>query len=134
MRPAFHPSPFLSIAAASGFLAVALGAFGAHALRGSLDATAFEVFQTAVQYHFTHTLALLAVALLCRAGSPSRSLCAAGYAFCLGLLVFCGSLYLLSVTGIRWLGAVTPLGGLAFLCGWLLLLKGSLSLRAIDEH
>jgi uncharacterized membrane protein YgdD (TMEM256/DUF423 family) len=114
---------FLIIAAGSGFLSVALGAFGAHALRGRLDGYAQSVFDTAVQYHFVHTLALLAVALLCRdTVSPSRWLTVSGAAFTVGLLIFCGSLYLLSVTGQRWLGAITPLGGLAFLVGWAALL------------
>jgi uncharacterized membrane protein YgdD (TMEM256/DUF423 family) len=111
---------FLCIAAVSGFLAVALGAFGSHALRGRLDDYALSVFQTAVQYHFFHTFALLAVALLCRGEpSPSRWLIGSGTAFVAGLLIFCGSLYLLSITGQRWLGAVTPIGGLGFLAGWL---------------
>ena len=119
---------FLPLAAASGFLAVALGAFGAHALRTYLDDYSRGVYETAVLYHFVHTLALLAVALLCRqAVAAHRALSAAGIAFSLGLLVFCGSLYLLSVTGIRWLGAVTPIGGVAFICGWLLLLYWSLA-------
>ena len=110
---------FLSFAALSGFLAVALGAFGAHALRGRLDAYAQGVYETAVQYHFVHTLALLAVALLSRdILVHSRWLLASGAGFIAGLIVFCGSLYLLSLTGQRWLGAVTPLGGLAFLVGW----------------
>ncbi len=116
---------FLGIAAASGFLAVALGAFGAHALRGQLDARAEAVYQTAVDYHFFHTLALLAVALLCRESSRA-SLRAAGWAFSAGLLLFCGSLYLLAITGLKWLGAITPLGGVAFLCGWALLLAAAL--------
>ena len=124
---------FLSLAAASGFLAVALGAFGAHALRARLDAYAMGVYETAVLYHFVHTLALLAVALLCRQGATQRTLSAAGAAFALGLLVFCGSLYLLSLTGISWLGAITPVGGLAFICGWLLLLYWSLGERG-GEH
>lgn len=116
---------FLTFAAASGFLAVALGAFGAHALKDHLDAWARGVYETAVLYHFVHTLALLGVALLCRHGQPRRSLSAAGVAFMTGLLVFCGSLYLLSITGLKWLGAVTPLGGVAFLLGWSLLLVWS---------
>lgn len=115
---------FLSTAAASGFLAVALGAFGAHAL--TLDSYAAGIYQTAVQYHFVHSLALLAVALLCRQAPTCRSLRVAGGAFIVGLVVFCGSLYLLSVTGAKWLGAVTPVGGVAFLAGWLALLLWAL--------
>lgn len=110
---------YLALAAASGLLAVALGAFGAHALRESLDAYGLSVYNTAVQYHFFHTLALLGVALLLRPLTPPpRALVLAGGAFATGILVFSGSLYLLAVTGERWLGAVTPVGGLAFLLGW----------------
>jgi uncharacterized membrane protein YgdD (TMEM256/DUF423 family) len=124
---------FLTLAATSGFLAVALGAFGAHALRDSLDPYAAGVFRTAVEYHFVHTLALLAVGMLCRQSAPRRSLQAAGVGFSAGLVVFCGSLYLLSVTGARWLGAITPIGGIAFLGGWLCLLLWSLG-QGGNEH
>jgi uncharacterized membrane protein YgdD (TMEM256/DUF423 family) len=109
---------YISLAAVSGLLAVALGAFGAHALKAHLDETALAVYQTAVQYHFYHSLALLAVGLFCLWLPQSRLLLASGMAFVVGLLVFCGSLYILSFTGIRWLGAITPLGGLAFMLGW----------------
>lgn len=109
---------FLVSAALSGILAVGLGAFGAHALRARLDAYAMGVFETAVQYHFYHTLALLAVGLLALNFPGTTLLRSSGWLFLLGLLVFCGSLYLLSFTGIRWLGAITPLGGLAFIAGW----------------
>ena len=130
---------FLTIAATSGFLAVALGAFGAHALRNTLDPYAIGVYETAVQYHFVHTLALLAVALLCRQAlpgrrPPDRSLQVAGAGFTVGLLVFCGSLYLLSITGAKWLGAVTPIGGVAFLLGWLGLLCWSLGESRSDHR
>lgn len=124
---------FLTFAAASGFLAVALGAFGAHALKHHLDAWASGVYETAVLYHFVHSLALLAVAILCRQPAPRPSLAAAGFAFMAGLLVFCGSLYLLSITGLKWLGAITPVGGIAFLAGWLLLLLWSLG-EVVDEQ
>lgn len=118
---------YLSLAAASGFLAVAFGAFGAHALRDSLDAYSLSVFDTAVRYHFVHTLALLGVALLARREfTGSRWLDLSGAFFIMGILVFSGSLYALSITGLRWLGAVTPLGGVALLCGWLALLTASL--------
>ena len=109
---------FLSLAAFSGLLAVALGAFGAHALRGRLDDYARGVFDTAVQYHFYHSLALLGVGLLALHYPASPLLRSAGIAFLLGILVFSGSLYLLSMTGRTWLGAITPIGGLAFLVGW----------------
>ena len=112
---------YISLAAVSGLLAVALGAFGAHALKTRLDETALSVYQTAVQYHFYHSLALLAVGLFCLWLPQSRLLLASGMAFLIGLLLFSGSLYILSFTGIRWLGAITPLGGLSFMAGWALL-------------
>ncbi len=113
---------FVMLAACSGFLAVALGAFGAHALKNRLDEYALSVYQTAVQYQFYHSLALLAVGLLCLSLPHSRLLMVSGWAFVVGIVIFSGSLFLLSFTGLRWLGAVTPLGGVALMLGWLLLL------------
>lgn len=109
---------FLQISAISGFLAVALGAFGAHALKNRLDDYAQGIYQTAVQYQFVHTLALLACALLMLYWQKSTALLVAACAFIVGILVFSGSLYVLSLSGIRWLGAITPIGGLGFLLGW----------------
>ncbi len=109
---------FISLAAVNGLLVVGLGAFGAHALKTRLDEYALSVYQTAVQYHFYHSLALLGVGLLCLWHPHSALLRCSGIAFALGILVFCGSLYLLSFSGLRWLGAITPLGGLAFMLGW----------------
>jgi uncharacterized membrane protein YgdD (TMEM256/DUF423 family) len=99
-------------------LAVAFGAFGAHALKGRLDDYALGVFQTAVQYHFYHSLALLVVGVLALSQAHSGLLRSSGWLFMLGIILFSGSLYCLSLTGIKWLGAVTPLGGLAFIAGW----------------
>lgn len=110
---------FLVIAALSGFLAVALGAFGAHALKGKLSPDLMVVYQTAVQYQFYHTLALLAVAVLLLKFPQQLALTVSGSCFAVGLLLFSGSLYALAFSGIRWLGAITPLGGLAFMLGWL---------------
>ena len=109
---------FITLAAANGLLVVALGAFGAHALKNKLDEYALSVYQTAVQYHFYHSLALLAVGLLCLWHPHSTLLRSSGVAFAVGILVFSGSLYLLSFTGIRALGAITPIGGVAFMVGW----------------
>jgi uncharacterized membrane protein YgdD (TMEM256/DUF423 family) len=109
---------FITLAAFSGLLVVALGAFGAHALKNRLDEYALSVYQTAVQYHFFHSLALLGVGLLCLWHPQSALLRVSGGAFLAGILVFSGSLYLLSFSGLRWLGAITPLGGLAFMVGW----------------
>lgn len=109
---------FITLASLSAMLAVAFGAFGAHALKGRLDEYALGVFQTAVQYHFYHSLALLAVGILAVSQPHTALLKSSGWLFFVGILVFSGSLYLLSISGIRWLGAITPLGGLAFLAGW----------------
>lgn len=95
-------------------LAVALGAFGAHGLKDRLDAYSMAVYEKAVLYHFLHALGILLVAALGRTGAIAWLLFA-------GILLFSGSLYVLAVSGIRALGAVTPLGGLAFIAGWLLL-------------
>lgn len=103
-----------------GLLAVAAGAFGAHALRQRLTPEHLAVFETAVRYQMYHALALLAVAW---AGEqwPGTAAQAAGWLFTFGVVVFSGSLYLLTLTGTRWLGAITPIGGVAMLAGWLAL-------------
>ncbi len=111
----------LTLAAFSGFLCVSLGAFGAHALRNRFDDYAMGIFETAVQYQFYHSLALLAVGVLMMQIPGSALLRSSALLFVAGICVFSGSLYLLSFTGLRWLGAITPLGGLAFIGGWLCL-------------
>jgi uncharacterized membrane protein YgdD (TMEM256/DUF423 family) len=119
---------FLVIGALSGFLGVAGGAFGAHALRDRLSPEMLDVFKTGVTYQMYHALALLAVGVLLARLSIDGSvwLNAAGWLFVVGTVLFSGSLYLLSLTGTTWLGAITPLGGLAFLAGWLALAVGVL--------
>ena len=107
---------FLAASAISGFLAVALGAFGAHALKQRLSADMLAVYETAVQYHFYHTLALLAVAVLMVGGAQGLKLSAV--LFLVGTLIFSGSLYALALSGVKILGAVTPIGGLLLLAGW----------------
>lgn len=100
-------------AAALCFLAVVLGAFGAHGLKNILGANGtLDVWQTAVLYHLAHAIALVALALH---GTGNRGAC---YLLLAGIAIFSGSLYLLALTNIRWLGAITPLGGLCFLAGW----------------
>ncbi len=103
-----------------GALAVVLGAFGAHALRSVLDDKALAVWQTGVDYHFRHVLALLAVGLLVRA-QATRTAAFAATAFVLGIALFSGSLYALALGAPRFFGAITPLGGVAFIAGWLAL-------------
>jgi uncharacterized membrane protein YgdD (TMEM256/DUF423 family) len=116
MMAAVHRT-FLLIGAVSGALGVALGAFGAHGLRGRLTPEMLAVFETGVRYQMYHTLAVLLVAVMADR-LDSRLLPAAGWAFTSGIVIFSGSLYILATTGLTWLGAITPLGGLAFLVGW----------------
>ena len=107
----------LLLAALFGFTGVGLGAFAAHGLKGQLSAEYLAVFQTGVHYQMLHALALLALAALWqRLGG--RLLTAAGVCFCVGILLFSGSLYALTLTGISALGMITPMGGLMFLAGW----------------
>lgn len=103
------------------FCAVLLGAFGAHALKGKLDSHYLEVFKTGVLYHFIHALSLFIVAWL-KTQSNDPKISYAGFFFIAGIVLFSGSLYILSITKIKWIGAITPLGGLCFLTGWLLLI------------
>jgi len=112
---------FITIGALSGFLAVGLGAFGAHSLRDRLSADMLQVFQTGVSYQMYHALALIGVGILLGRFSVDGSpwLSASGWLFVAGTILFSGSLYLLSLTSTSWLGAITPLGGVAFLLGWL---------------
>jgi uncharacterized membrane protein YgdD (TMEM256/DUF423 family) len=114
----------LLFASGSGLVVVALGAFGAHGLAAVLGERV-PTWETAVQYQMFHTLALLALGLLMQAGQAQAVwLQRAALAFALGILLFSGSLYLLALSGIRWLGMITPLGGVAFLSGWLALVRG----------
>ena len=111
-----------SVAAAALAVAVMLGAFGAHGLRGRLDAYSMGIYERAVFYHFVHALGLLIVSVLQRTGTlDGPALNWACAAFALGILIFSGSLYALAITGVRWLGAITPIGGVSFIAGWLLL-------------
>ena len=114
---------FFIVGSISAFLGVALGAFAAHGLKTKLPAEMFNIFEVGVRYHMYHALALLAVGWASTRW-PGGGIVAAGWLFLAGTIIFSGSLYLLSLTGLRWLGAITPLGGLAFLLGWLLLAWG----------
>ena len=110
---------WLRVAAVLGFLGVAIGAFGAHGLKERLEALGTSAtFQTGVHYHFYHTFAMLAVGLIFRSAPVSMAGNVAGWGFLVGVVIFSGSLYVLATTGIRWLGAITPFGGVAFLIGW----------------
>lgn len=120
----------ISIAAGSAALAVALGAFGAHALKARVPAADLLIWQTAVNYHIWHSLALLALGVLLRVINPSPQLLWSARSLLLGIIIFSGSLYLLVLTNWRWFGAITPLGGVAFILGWLLLAKAAWHNRA----
>lgn len=120
---------FVSAGAWLAFLAVALGAFGTHSLRGRISTDGLEIWRTAVQYHAIHALGLILVGILC-ASSDTRLMRAAGPLFAAGIVIFGGSLYALAVTGEKWLGAITPIGGLCFLAGWACL---ALSVRTGGE-
>jgi uncharacterized membrane protein YgdD (TMEM256/DUF423 family) len=109
---------FLLAASISGALAVCLGAFAAHGLKARLSAELLSAFRTGVDYQFYHTFALLAVALLLKHIGLSALLNTAGWLFLLGILLFSGSLYAMALGGPKWLGPVTPLGGLCFIVGW----------------
>lgn len=111
---------FFAIGAAFGFLGVLLGAFAAHALKARLEASALATFEIGVRYQMYHALALLAVAWA-HTRWPGAAVTSSGWLFVAGVAVFSGSLYVLSLTGARWLGAVTPLGGVAFIAGWIAL-------------
>jgi uncharacterized membrane protein YgdD (TMEM256/DUF423 family) len=111
---------FFVIGSLSGFIAVALGAFGAHALKSRLEPELLATFEVGVRYQMYHAFALLAVAWA-QTRWPGAVLTASGWLFVAGTLVFSGSLYALSLSGLRWLGAITPIGGLALLAGWLCL-------------
>lgn len=111
---------FFVLGAISAFVAVAAGAFGAHGLRGRLEPSALAIFETAARYQMYHALALLTVSWVVTRW-PGPWGVRAGWLFVAGTVVFSGSLYALSLTGIRWLGAITPLGGLALLTGWICL-------------
>ena len=120
---------YLKTAALLGALAVALGAFGAHALKKLLSEKYLLVFETAVRYQFYHVFALVAVAVLLKE-FPNSHLLWSGRLFCLGILLFCGSLYLMVLLeamgqqGFKWVGAITPLGGICFIAGWVLMAIG----------
>ncbi|ADI65059.1 DUF423 domain-containing protein [Trichormus azollae] len=110
---------FFTIAAIFGGLSVAAGAFGAHALREKVSERMLEIFDTGARYQMYHALALLLVAILIsRVETPPTTLFISGWLFIIGVTIFSGSLYVLSLTGIKSLGAITPLGGLSLMAGW----------------
>lgn len=123
---------FLMIAAISGFFAVVIGAFAAHGLKQILAPEAIDVVKTGVQYQMYHALALLMVALWLSHKPDARGLKVGGLAFILGSLLFSGSLYAIALGAPRWLGPITPLGGLCFLIGWALLFVAAWRTKPAD--
>lgn len=112
--------PILMTASVLLALAVALGAFGAHGLKSQLSADMMQTYKTGVEYHFYHALGLLFIGILA-VSFPSELIKWSAILLTTGIILFSGSLYVLAVTGIKWLGAVTPIGGLSFIAGWILL-------------
>jgi uncharacterized membrane protein YgdD (TMEM256/DUF423 family) len=113
---------FVILAAINGFLAVALGAFGAHGLEGKVSERMIEIWKTGVTYQMFHAGALFVVAILIDRWGGSGLLTTAGWSFLIGIVLFSGSLYVLTLSGVKILGAITPLGGVAFLIGWVLII------------
>jgi len=111
--------PFIIIGAICAALAVAFGAFGAHALKAKLEPGALAVFQTGVEYHFYHALGLILIGLLLNSPQAPSGAKTAGWLLLAGIVLFSGSLYALSLSGQRMLGMITPFGGMAFILGWL---------------
>ncbi|EAW32838.1 hypothetical protein GP2143_16321 [marine gamma proteobacterium HTCC2143] len=116
---------FLVVAAMSGLMAVIIGAFGAHGLKDRVAEDLLVIYQTGVQYHFYHTFALLAVSLLLLRYPQLGLLNWSGGFFIIGTLIFSGSLYVMALTGFRWLGAITPIGGVVLIIGWLMLVAAA---------
>ena len=116
---------FLTLGAVNAFLCVALGAFGAHGLKRTLSPDMLAVYQSGVQYHFYHALGILAVGFMLAHYPGSRSAKLSGWLMLAGILLFSVSLYALSLTGMRALGAITPLGGVAFLVAWVLMIMAT---------
>lgn len=113
---------FFMAASLLGGLAVALGAFGAHAMQGRVAENLLANYETGVRYHFYHALALIAVVVAIQRWPNSNLPVIAGWLFIIGVLIFSGSLYVMAFTGFRWLGAITPIGGVSLIAGWICLI------------
>ena len=112
---------FITIGAISGCIVVILGAFGAHGLKDILNPYGKVIFEKAILYQMFHTIAILILGIISKI-MPEVQLQLAGFAFILGIIIFSGSLYILAITGIKWLGMITPIGGALFIIGWILLI------------
>lgn len=116
---------FLIIGSIAMAFAVGLGAFGAHGLKEMLSDEMLEIFETGVKYHFYHAIGLLVIGLVAQLMPSSSLLQWSGWLMLAGIIIFSGSLYILSISGIRWMGAITPIGGLCFIVAWVLLALAS---------
>lgn len=116
---------FLIIGSIAMALAVGLGAFGAHSLKEMLTDEMLDIFETGVKYHFYHAIGLLVIAFVAQLIPDSSLLQWSGWLMLAGIFIFSGSLYILSISGIRWMGAITPIGGLCFIVAWILLALAS---------
>ena len=112
---------FIALGSINATLAVVFGAFGAHALKARISSQMLEVYHTAAQYHFYHAIGMLLVGVVAMQLPDSGALRLSGFLMLAGIVLFCGSLYVLAITGVTWLGAITPLGGLAFIAAWVAL-------------
>jgi len=117
---------FIALGSINAALAVILGAFGAHALKARISPEMLSVYHTASQYHFYHALGMLLIGALASQVRTSGALQLSGFLMLAGIVLFSGSLYILAVTGVTWLGAVTPLGGVAFIAAWVVLAYAAL--------
>lgn len=117
---------FIGLGALSAFISVAAGAFGAHALKQVLDTDMLAVYHTAVDYQFFHSIGLIVIGALHKI-SPRRSHSMAAWTMLAGIIIFSGSLYILSISGIKWLGMITPIGGVCFLAAWLIVASSYLA-------
>ena len=120
---------FMTIAGVNGLLAVGIGAFGAHIIKPTITPESFATFQTGVLYHMVHTLALFGTSILITKFKNVSILNASGWFFTFGIVLFSGSLYLLSISGIKILGAITPIGGLSLICAWTCLIRFSIKAK-----
>jgi len=117
----FMQKLFLSIGSVAMALAVSLGAFGAHGLKGKLSAEMLDIFETGVKYNFYHAIGLLIIGILAYHLPETGLLKWSGWLMVAGIIIFSGSLYLLALSDVRWLGAITPVGGVCFIVSWILL-------------
>lgn len=122
---------FLIIGAINALLSVVLGAFAAHGLKNKLDQHYLNVFQTGVEYQFYHALGLILIGIVCTQWLPNGFLKSSAWIMLFGIIIFSGSLYILSITQIRWLGAITPIGGVSFIIAWALFIIGVIKAQTV---